>query len=141
MSETEARAADDANPGVRSSVDDSRSAPAEPAEPDDGDAVEPSWWHRSHPTFAGLMGFFAGVAYVILVPGIYAALLSALVSEKTAEELFPLVLVALVVPLGLVGAQRTRRFGIYMVIGMVATALVVVGVAALVLWVMFAFEL
>ena len=37
---------------------------AMPAVEDDGDetAPEPSWWHRSHPTFAGLVGFFTGVA-------------------------------------------------------------------------------
>ena len=38
-------------------------------------------------------------------------------------------LVTLAVPIGLVIAPRTRRFGIYMLIGMVATALVVGGVA------------
>ena len=43
-------------------------------------------------------------------------------------------LLTLAVPLGLVVAPRTRRFGLYMLIGMVATALVVLGVAALVLW-------
>ena len=62
---------------------------------------EPSWWHRSHPTFAGLVGFFTGVAYVIVVPGVYAALLGLLVSDATAQKLFPLVLVALVIPIAL----------------------------------------
>ena len=40
-----------------------------------------------------------------------------------------MVLVALAVPLGLVAFSRTRRFGAYMLIGMVVTALVVVGAA------------
>jgi hypothetical protein len=102
---------------------------------------QPDWWHRDHPTFTALTGFFTGLVFVILVPGLVAGLLHLLADDDTAESLFPLVLISLVVPLGLVGVPRTRRFGLYMVIGMVATALVVVGVAALVLWVMFALEL
>jgi hypothetical protein len=46
------------------------------------------------------------------------------------------VLVTLAVPVGLVIAPRTRRFGVYMLIGMVTTALVVLGVAGVVLWYM-----
>ena len=88
MSETEARASDDATPddshvSAAASHEDqareddaSEDAPADgPAEdpsdeapedpsdeapeddPDDAeDGPEPSWWHRSHPTFAGLVG-------------------------------------------------------------------------------------
>jgi hypothetical protein len=48
--------------------------------------------------------------------------------------------VTLAVPLGLVIAPRTRRFGLYMVVGMVSTALVVGGVAALVLWYMVTYQ-
>ena len=51
-----------------------------------------------------------------------------------AERYFPFVLVTLVVPTALVLWPRTRRFGLYMIIGMVVTALVVGGVAAVVLW-------
>ena len=43
-------------------------------------------------------------------------------------------LVTLVVPIGLVASQRTRRFGTYFCIGMILTAIVVVSVGALVLW-------
>ena len=102
---------------------------------------QPDWWHRDHPTFTALTGFFTGLAFVILVPGLFAGLLHLLVDDETAKSLFPLVLVALAVPLGLVAVSRTRRFGVYMLIGMVVTALVVVGVAALVLWVMVQREL
>ena len=102
---------------------------------------QPDWWHRDHPTFTALTGFFAGLAFVILVPGLVAGLLHLLTDDETAESLFPLVLISLVVPLGLVVVPRTRRFGLYMVIGMVVTALVVIGVAALVLWVMVTLEL
>jgi hypothetical protein len=134
MSETGARAADDpgsapatAEPGPGVEID--------PADPPD-DAPDPSWWHRSHPTFAGLVGFFSGVAYVIIVPGVYAALLGLLVSESTARELFPLVLVALVIPLVMLVFRKTRRFAEFMLLGIVSTVVVVGLTAALVIWVM-----
>lgn len=100
----------------------------------------PDWWHRDHPTFTALTGFLTGLAFVILVPGVFAAVLNWVFEYHTAEDLFPLVLVTLVVPFGLVAAPRTRRFGIYMLIGMVTTLLVVAGVAALVLWYMVKFQ-
>ena len=103
---------------------------------DPGPARQPDWWHRDHPTFIAISGFFTGLAYVIVVPGLYAAVLSWMFSDSRAEDLFPYVLVSLAVPLGLAAAPRTRRFGLYMLIGVVATALVVAGVAAIVLWVM-----
>lgn len=93
-----------------------------------------SWWHRDHPVFASLAGFFTGLVFVVVVPGAYAALLSAVLDYESAEELFPFVLVALAVPIALLVHPRTRRFGRYMLLGMVSTALVVGGVAALVLW-------
>jgi hypothetical protein len=92
------------------------------------------WWHRDHPTFTALAGFFSGMLFVTLIPGGFVALLRLMFHYDTAEELFPLVLVSLVVPIGLLVAPRTRRFGTYMVIGMVLTALVVLGVASLVLY-------
>jgi hypothetical protein len=105
---------------------------------EDGDesAPEPSWWHRSHPTFAGLVGFFTGVAYVIVVPGGYAALLSLLLSDDSARRLFPLGLLALVVPVALLLPRRTRRFAQFMLLGVVSTVLVIGVTAALVVWVM-----
>ena len=154
MSETEARASDDATPddaheGPVASHEDEASeddapddapgdeAPEVPADeaPDDGaDEPEPSWWHRSHPTFAGLVGFFAGVAYVIIVPGVYAALLGLLVSDATAQKLFPLVLLALLVPLAMLVPRKTRRFAQFMFLGIVSTAVVIAATAALVIW-------
>lgn len=103
-------------------------------EPDAPAADEPSWWHRDHPVFAALAGFFTGLVFVIVVPGAYAGLLAALLDYESAEELFPFVLVALAVPIGLLAHPTTRRFGRYMLLGMVSTALVIGGVAALVLW-------
>jgi len=93
-----------------------------------------NWWHRDHPTFTALSGFFTGLAFVCLVPAAVAGVLSALFDSSRVEELFPLVLVTLVVPLVLVVVPRTRRFGTFMWIGMITTALVVLGVGALVLW-------
>ncbi len=97
---------------------------------------DPDWWHRDHPTFTALAGFFSGLAFVCAVPALYAALTQLVFSDDTAQTLFPFVLVLLVVPLGLLLTERTRRFGRYMLLGMVATAVVVAGVTALVLWVL-----
>jgi hypothetical protein len=94
----------------------------------------PDWWHRDHPTFTALTGFFTGMMFVTVVPGGFAGVLRLLFSFETAERLFPIVAVALVVPVALVANARTRRFGIFMVIGMAVTALVVLGVTSLVLY-------
>jgi len=104
------------------------------AGPDGATERQPDWWHRDHPTFTALTGFFTGLAFVIVVPGLFGTILNLLVDYQTAEDLFPFVLVMLAVPIGLLIAPRTRRFGIYMVIGMLVTLLVVAGVSALVLW-------
>jgi 4-amino-4-deoxy-L-arabinose transferase-like glycosyltransferase len=103
---------------------------------DEAASAAPSWWHRDHPTFSALSGFFTGLLVVIVVPGAFAALLRAFFDYDTAEELFPLVLVTFAVPIGLIVAPRTRRFGRYMLLGMFATAVVVLGVAALVVWIL-----
>lgn len=109
---------------------------AMPAVETDGDepAPEPSWWHRSHPTFASLVGFFSGVAYVIVVPGMYAALLGLFLSDTAAQRLFPLIALALVVPLALLIPRKTRRFAQFMLLGVVTTAVVIGLTAVLVVW-------
>lgn len=96
----------------------------------------PDWWHRDHPVFTPLTGFFSGLAFTLLVPGLFATLLESVFSQHTVTDLFPFVLIALVVPLVLVVRRSTRRFGLYFVLGMVATAVVVLGVAALVVWIL-----
>ena len=101
---------------------------------DVGDERQPSWWHRDHPTFAALSGFFTGLLFVALVPATFFGVLSLIFDNDRAEDLFPLVLLTLVVPIALVVSPRTRRFGTYFAIGMILTAIVVVGVGALVLW-------
>ncbi|GAB4005847.1 hypothetical protein [Nocardioides ultimimeridianus] len=89
----------------------------------------PDWWHRDHPIFVPLAGFFTGMAYVLFVPGVYGALLKLIVGYKKAEDLFPFVLLMFVVPIGLLVPQHTRKFGRYMLLACIATLVVVVGVA------------
>jgi hypothetical protein len=100
----------------------------------DEDQGKPDWWHRDHPTFSALTGFFTGLLFVTLVPAIWVGLVGLVAGRDRVEELFPFVLVTLVVPLVLVLNHRTRRYGAYFFLGIVLTAVVVVGVAALVLW-------
>ena len=94
------------------------------------------WWHHSHPTFAALAGFFAGMLFVTAVPGAFAGILRLVFDHETAEELFPFVAVALALPIFLLVKRKTRRFGQYMFIGMAITALVVLGATSLVLYFM-----
>jgi hypothetical protein len=95
-----------------------------------------NWWHRSHPTFAGIAGFFAGMVLVTALPGAFAAILRLLFSDEMAADLFPFVLLLLAVPIFMLAKRKTRRFGIFMVVGMVLTLVVVVGVTSLVLFFM-----
>lgn len=109
----------------------------EPIAPDQvGPVHAPDWWHRDHPTFTALTGFFTGMLFVTAVPGGFAAILRLLLTFDAAEKLFPLVAITLVVPAGLLAYRPTRRFGKYMWFGMALTALVVLGVASLVLYFM-----
>lgn len=94
------------------------------------------WWHESHPTFAALTGFFSGMVFVTAVPGAFAALLRLLFHYDTAEKFFPLVLVFFLLPLGMLFSRRTRRFAQFVWLGIVVTAVVVLGVASLVLYFM-----
>ncbi|WP_204163808.1 hypothetical protein [Nocardioides solisilvae] len=94
------------------------------------------WWHSSHPTFAALTGFFTGMLLVTVLPGGFAAVLRLLFDYETAEKYFPLVLVLLVVPAALLARRKTRRFGQFVFVGMVLTAVVVLGVVSLVLYFM-----
>ena len=99
-------------------------------------AEQLGWWHHSHPTFAGITGFFAGMLYVTAVPGAFVGILRLLFSYETAEQLFPLVLLALALPIFLLVKRKTRRFAQFMFVGMIVTAMVVLGVASLVLYFM-----
>ena len=95
-----------------------------------------NWLRRSHPTFAAITGFFAGMLFMTALPGGFAAVMRLLFDYETVERYFPFLLVLLVVPIALLVKRKTRRFGIFMLIGMVITALVFSGVASLVLYLM-----
>lgn len=95
-----------------------------------------AWWHDSHPTFAALTGFFAGMVFVTAIPGGFAASLRLLFHYETATDLFPLVLLFFLVPLAMLFPRRTRRFAQFMWLGIVITAVVVLGVTSLVLYFM-----
>ena len=97
----------------------------------------PNWWHRDHPVFIPLAGFFTGMLYIIIIPGTYGAILNGLFTNDRAESLFPFVLLAFVVPIGMLAHPRTRRFGRCMLFGSVATLVVVVGVTAITLWILY----
>lgn len=91
------------------------------------------WWHRDHPTFTALTGFFSGLLFASLVPVVFVVVMDALFEERTTREAFPFVLLALVVPTLLVISSRTRRFGTYMWIGIAVAAAIIGGVGAFVL--------
>jgi hypothetical protein len=114
---------------VPADADDENGAPAPDERP-------PDWWHRDHPTFSALTGFFTGLLFITLVPAVWVGLVGLIAGRDRVEDLFPFVLVTLIVPLVLVINQRTRRFGTYFFLGIVLTAVVVVGVAAIVLWIL-----
>jgi hypothetical protein len=90
------------------------------------------WWHRDHPTFTALSGFLAGLALVILVPGLVVVVRPGLLDH--AAGLVLLFLVLLMVPVALAAVPRTRRLALYVALGMVVTVVVVAVVAAVVLW-------
>ncbi len=117
-------------------MDEVREARADGGEVDVSDdrSRRPDWFHRGHPVFFPLAGFFKVMVNVLVVPGLYVAIVKSLAGYKRVEELFPFVLLMFVVPIGLLVPQHTRRFGRYMLLGMVTTVLVIVGVGVAVVW-------
>lgn len=87
---------------------------------------------------AGL-AFFCGILAVTVWPGGFTWLMNSLFDEETAERLFSLVTLILLLPIGLLAGGRTRRFGLYLALGMVISAVVVVSVAAATSWILFTF--
>src|SRR3954453_13167859 len=90
-------------PSIEAMSTEQETEPSGPIEPTSQPTAErqPDWWHRDHPTFASLTGFFTGLGFVVLVPGLFIALLHVLVDDDTAERLFPFVLITMAVPVGL----------------------------------------
>ncbi|MET8519776.1 hypothetical protein OG801_24040 [Nocardioides sp. NBC_00163] len=107
-----------------------------PEEDSSGSSGLSAWLHDSHPTVAALVGFYIGLAYAILVPGTWGALLTWVVGQERAEELFPWVALTLLVPLALLIPRKTRRLAEFVWLGIILTVLVVVGVGSLVFWIL-----
>ncbi len=124
--------------GARTMTSMESQTPAQAEAADGAPARQVDWWHREHPTFVALTGFFAGMLYVTAVPGGFIGLLRLALPYDQAVEWFGWVAVSVLLPVVLVVLPRTRRFGKYMFLGMALTALVVLGVASLVLWLMIA---
>lgn len=92
------------------------------------------WLHSSHPTVAALLGFYIGLAYAIVVPGIGGAALAWVFGHGRAEDLFPWLTLTLLVPLAMLVPRKTRRLAQFVWIGIVSTVVVVVGVGGAVFW-------
>ncbi|MGL5827655.1 MAG: hypothetical protein ACRCYU_23045 [Nocardioides sp.] len=109
-----------------------------PPEVDDRPAEDEvaRFFSADHPTFTPIMGFFTGLLFVSLVPAGFLSVLHQLFAPAVARGLSPLMAITLVVPLALLVWRRSRRFGRYMVLGMVVTMVVVIGVTTLVVWLM-----
>lgn len=105
-----------------------------------GRSRRPDWFHRGHPVFFPLAGFFTGMISIIVVPGLYAGVIKWIAGYERAEELFPFVLLLLAIPIGLLVPPHTRRFARYMLIGMVGTIVVVGVIATAVVWVLLSRE-
>ena len=121
--------------GVRADTPDGASDPADPTDPDD--AAEPRFWHRSHPVFTPLAGFFTGVLLVVVVLGLLGAILDLVVGYDVGEHpwVFLVALgVLLALNLLLVVLGGTRRFARYMLFGVLTTPAVVAAVASLTVW-------
>lgn len=94
----------------------------------------PRFWHRAHPVFTPLAGFFTGLVTIVVVLALLFWLLADVVGYDVTRHPW-VFLVAIgavfVVNLGLVAVHSTRRFARYMLFGVLATPLVIAGVAAL----------
>lgn len=89
-----------------------------------------------HPVRLALIGFYVGMALMIAVPSAFVSVVGQVTSPSSLGSTAPLVLIVFVVPIVLTIVPRTRRFGRYMLLGMVSTALVVGTVGGGVLYVL-----
>ena len=97
----------------------------------------PSFWHRSHPTFLPLSGFFTGTLLVVLVLGGLGLILKALCGVDLSEHPGPFLVAILslfVINVVLLVAPVTRRFARYMLFGLLVTPVVVGAVGAVTLY-------
>ncbi|MDO9457993.1 hypothetical protein [Nocardioides sp.] len=111
--------------------------PAGDGPPDDGDStVHPRFWHRDHPVFTPLSGFFTGVLLVVVVLGLLGAILEVVGYDVSAHPWVFLVALGVLLALNLVlvVVGSTRRFARYMLFGILTTPTVVFLVASLTFW-------
>lgn len=104
------------------------------ADTTDQTGTDPRFWHRDHPVFTPLAGFFTGVLTVVVVLGLLGAILDLVVGYDVSEHpwVFLVALgVLLAVNLVLVVVHSTRRFARYMLFGILTTPAVVSAVAFL----------
>ncbi|WP_134767405.1 hypothetical protein [Nocardioides sp. 1609] len=97
--------------------------PASSSEPD-----APRFWHREHPVFTPLAGFFAGVAAILVALLALGWLLDMVIGYDVSDHPWILLVavgLVLVVDLVLIALPRTRRFARYMLFGVLLTPLVV----------------
>lgn len=109
-----------------------------PDEPTDG-AVgasddAPRFWHREHPVFTPLVGFFTGLVAILIALAALGWILDKTVGYDISEHPWVFLVavgVVLVVNLVLVALPRSRRFARYMLFGVLLTPLVIIVSAAL----------
>lgn len=89
---------------------------------------------KRHPTFVALTGFYVGMLLMIVIPSGFAAVVTQLTSAGSLTSYAPFGLLPFAIPLVLIAIPDTRRFGRYMLLGMVSTALVVAVVGGGVLY-------
>ncbi|QCW51308.1 hypothetical protein FE634_14500 [Nocardioides dongxiaopingii] len=95
-----------------------------PSSEDDG----PRFWHREHPVFTPLAGFFAGVAAILVALLALGWLLDTVIGYDVSDQPWILLVavgLVLVVDLVLIALPGTRRFARYMLFGVLLTPLVV----------------
>ena len=103
-------------------------------EPADGPEDEPE---DGPSTKVALSGFYVGLVCMLFAPLLYFSATDWLFEAETSAQLTPFVLLLLAVPAILVAVPRTRRFGLYMVLGLVLTGVVVATTAIVVLFLLF----
>jgi hypothetical protein len=100
---------------------------------DDEDDADEDGTGEAHPVAVPLGGFFSGMAYILVLPVLYVWLSNPdSIADAVGVDLVWLV-AAILVPLFLTAIPQTRKFGRYMLLGVGLSAVVVVGVAAVVL--------
>lgn len=101
---------------------------------DEEPAGDPRFWHRSHPVFTPLTGFFTGVLAVVVVLALLGLILEVVLDYEVGEHPWVILValgVLLAINLALVVVEGTRRFARYMLYGIITTPVIVFGTAAL----------